>query len=71
MNITGRLENWHIEAWGECHVVVGDIYDDIHGRFWDGSSIHTSAVETTDIQEGDVVNTRNSRYLLGVQNGNM
>lgn len=62
--VTGRLENWYLHGYV---LLVGDIYDDIRGRFEDGQSIHTSAIKDNgdNIKEGDVVQTRNSRYLLG------
>lgn len=64
--VTGRIQNW--STWG--NTVVGEIYDDIEGRFADGTHIQTSglqplAKQEQGVQEGAVVKTRNSSYLLG------
>ena len=61
--VTGRLENWY--RWGS--MIVGDVYGDVRERFEDGQSIHTSSIkgDRDNLKEGDVVQTRNSRYLLG------
>lgn len=60
---TGRLEEWtfsHGRIWGI-------IYEDKLKRFRDGTEIRTSTVVSPakDRKEGRVVETRNSRYLLG------
>ena len=66
--ITGRLEYWVYDPlW---NVVWGNVYDDIHKRFKDGSWIHTSGIpdgrETNPtLKEGDTIKTLNSTYLLG------
>lgn len=69
--ITGTLHNWYLgKNYGEEYILWGDIRGDIHGRFPDGSWIHTSGIKHSDfpvesLKEGDVVKTRNSTYLLG------
>lgn len=46
-------------------VYWGRIYGDKKGRFNDGDSIHTSRVISKDYYQGyQVVNTRNSKYLM-------
>jgi hypothetical protein len=40
--ITGTLENWTYDSFG--NVVWGNVYNDIHNRFLDGSWIHTSDI---------------------------
>lgn len=60
---TGRLEEWTFFQ----GVIYGTIYDDKLKRFRDGTEIRTSLVVSTakDRKEGRVIETRNSRYLLG------
>lgn len=67
-NITGRLENWAYNA--KSNTLVGEIYDDVNGRFPDGSQIQTSrlkpmSMQVTSPKEGAVMATLNSSYLLG------
>ena len=61
--VTGRLENWY--RWSS--MIIGDVYGDVRERFEDGQSIHTASIkgDRDNLKEGDVVQTRNSRYLLG------
>lgn len=60
---TGRLENWHYDkVW---LVFWGDLYDDVHSRWTDGTHIHTSHCPSPDAKKGDIVKTLNSTYLLG------
>lgn len=61
-NVTARLEGW----WFDGVVMYGSIYGDTRGRWNDGHPIHTSYV-TSDgpYAEGEVIQTKNSRYLLG------
>lgn len=61
--ITGRLEGWSYDPM--YRVYWGYIYEDIHGRFVDGTRIHTSSTTQKDGKEGDLIVTRNSTYLLG------
>lgn len=62
-DITGRLEDWFYDG----VMVWGNLYEDTKQRWYDGVHIHTSAVLTDRmyIKEGEVIQTRNSRYLLG------
>ena len=64
--VTGRLENWRESGVykGES-ILFGNIYDDAECRFQDGTYIHTSGIQPQDLEEGKVVTTRNSTYLLG------
>lgn len=70
---TGRLENWMVgRTFDEVqeYIIWGNCYEDIHGRFRDGTNIHTSGIKLTDypiddLEEGMVVATGNSTYLLG------
>ena len=64
--ITGRLENWSLDP--SFNMMWGHIYGDIHKRFYDGAFIHTSSLKhpvKTEHKEGDIIQTRNSTYLLG------
>lgn len=62
-----------LDDWVKCTVVggaqfvVGTVSGDAKGRFRDGTTMSTSALVTDDegIVEGAVVETLNSRYLLG------
>ena len=64
--ITGRLENWHRQQIDEEYFIIwGNLYEDSHGRWPEGTNIHTSAIEERDVKEGDIVQTRNSIYKLG------
>ena len=66
--VTGRIENWSYNK--KQNVIVGDLYDDIHGRWKDGQFIQTSSLLPMSMQvssprEGVKVSTLNSTYLLG------
>ena len=64
--VTGRLERWSVQyGLGKQCVVWGDIYDDVRERWPDGRTIHTSGIDVVEFNEGDIVTTRNSTYLLG------
>ncbi|WP_373088760.1 hypothetical protein [Zhongshania sp.] len=69
--VTGRIENWWIGwSYKKEYQIAGNLYDDVHGRWEDGVLFHTSGIQSKDfpihkLQPGDVVQTRNSRYLLG------
>jgi len=65
--VTGRLENWNRTAsiGGHTFLIWGDIYDDVHKRWIDGTRIHTSGIRESEVKEGDIVETLNSTYLLG------
>lgn len=62
---TNLLKDWLIiMCFGKVHI-VGTIYNDIKGRFEDGTEIRTSQVLKADFVNG-VVETRNSVYHLEV-----
>lgn len=64
--LTGRLENWSKDS--SFNILWGNIYDDQMERWEDGQIIHTSDIkglQKLDLKEGDIVQTLNSRYLLG------
>ena len=61
--ITNLLKDWKIEKWGNSVVIIGKVYNDIKGRFKDGTEIHTSKVLKADFVNG-VIETRNSVYHL-------
>lgn len=57
-----RLENW-VLFYGKIN---GDIYDDTKNRFVDGTNVTTSTINNCEIiAEGQIIETRNSVYLLG------
>lgn len=58
------LKNWEIMRRGGGAVVIsGVIYNDIKGRFSDGTTITTSRVLNADFING-IVETKNSVYSL-------
>ena len=64
------LQDWIIlplPAYPGTHLLVGIVTNDRKNRFTDGRCIHTSAVVTPleEVVEGAVVETLNTRYLLG------
>lgn len=64
------LQDWTIlplPAYPGTHLLVGIVTNDRKSRFTDGRCIHTSAVVTPleEVVEGAVVETLNTRYLLG------
>lgn len=62
--ITGRLEGWHKDP--VFNIIWGHIFDDVRGRFVNGTLIHTSSLNSKPpFKEGSVVKTLNSKYLLG------
>lgn len=61
--VTGRLESWYYDH--ALRVYYGHIYDDVKKRWWDGAFIHTSHCPYPNKKEGDIIETRNSTYLLG------
>lgn len=66
--VTGTLENWfRQQVSNKEFILYGSIFGDIHERFPDGYEIHTSGIKNIEIQEGDIVRTRNSTYKLGKQ----
>ena len=64
---TGRLENWQYSKTN--NIIYGEIYDDVRGRWVDGTPIHTSNIPNgrrgVDFKEGEIIYTLNSTYLLG------
>lgn len=61
---TNYLKDWHFERSSDGNVIImATIYNDIKGRFADGTPIHTSRVLKADFVNG-VVETRNSVYHL-------
>ena len=66
--VNARLEQWTKSATHEGQFVIwGDINGDTQGRWMDGTRIHTSGIKDREVKEGDIVETRNSVYLLGQQ----
>lgn len=64
------LHDWILIQWpgyDDVHVIAGVVTGDRKGRFADGRGIHTSMILTPvgRIREGSVVQTLNTRYLLG------
>lgn len=60
-NITGRLINARRTRQGVHTVLTGEIYEDIHERFYDGQVIRTSPIVS---EEGMIVLTANSIYEI-------
>lgn len=60
------LKEWWIVTFLDGIAVVGQIYGDTKGRFPDGRWIMTSKVVSSRprVASGNVIRTRNSRYLL-------
>lgn len=63
---TNLLKDWSIVMLFGKVQIVGTIYNDIKGRFKDGTEIRTSEVLKADFVNG-VVETRNSVYHLEVE----
>lgn len=58
------LKNWEIiKRYDGAVVIRGEIYNDIKGRFSDGTTITTSRVLNADFIKG-IVETKNSVYRL-------
>ncbi|AUR89844.1 hypothetical protein NVP1133O_43 [Vibrio phage 1.133.O._10N.222.51.E4] len=65
---TGRIESWAYDK--KQNVIIGELYDDIGGRWIDGTMISTSRLKPMSMQvstpkEGSIIVTLNSTYLLG------
>jgi len=60
------LKEWRIVAFCDGIAIVGKVYGDAKSRFTDGGWIMTSKVLSPPckVVNGDVIRTRNSRYLL-------
>lgn len=59
---TGTLEDWTEDKAFRC--VWGNVYNDVHERFLDGTHIYTSHIVELNREEG-FVRTLNSVYQLG------
>ena len=63
------LEDWGPLRSGDSTVLRGEVRGDDKGRFKDGDFIRTSAVLDGWLHEGNIIQTRNTRYLLGKRHG--
>jgi hypothetical protein len=66
LEFDAELEGWIYDPKHKC--IWGYVYRDTKGRFVDGTWIHTSSIPNpnpNNYEEGVVVQTRNTRYLLG------
>ena len=64
--ITGIIEAWRMDqVTKEEFIIWGFIYNDVHGRWGNDTYFHTSGIKNRKCKQGDVVDTRNSRYELG------
>ena len=69
--ITGTLKHWDFHhANDEEYVIVGYLYGDVNARWEDGTQITTSGIRyedfpTDELEDGSIINTRNSTYKLG------
>lgn len=64
MEITATLNGWYIDN----DRVYGAIHGDVRGRWVDTTPVRTSLIQSMDTdaaEEGTVVTTMNSTYLLG------
>ncbi|WP_205479534.1 hypothetical protein [Sphingomonas arenae] len=59
-----ELRNWALVRVGAAMVAVGRVFSDSKGRWPDGHMIRTSSVIDGVGQEGEVISTLNTRYLL-------
>ena len=57
------LKNWELKRVGDAVVAWGEIYNDVAGRFKDGTYIHTSRIVVADLERG-LIQTKNSVYKL-------
>lgn len=66
-DVDGTLDNWNVHRFSDGSVLVyGYIKGDKKGRFEDGDYIHTSyCLDDCVFEEGSIIKTRNSTYLLG------
>lgn len=63
------LEDWSVMRSGDFTILRGAIKGDDKERFKDGDYIRTSAVLDGWLTEGNIIKTRNTRYLLGKRAG--
>lgn len=59
-----ELRNWSIHDNDRSFVAFGRVFNDRTGRWPDGYAISTSTVMSGPCEEGAVITTRNTRYLL-------
>lgn len=60
--ITGKLSNVTVmNKEGSPYVAWGNISEDVHVRWVDGTRIHTSQIKSI---EGDIITTLNSTYKV-------
>jgi len=63
---TAKLNNWHCQQITKKEFIIWGVVDgDKLNRFPDGALIHTSGIKNKAVKEGDIVATRNNKYLLG------
>lgn len=65
----GILENWYIQKYPrfDGYIILGNIYGDTKGRFYEGQFIHTSLIDNkVKPKKGKIVPTLNSKYKLGM-----
>lgn len=63
---TAKLNNWHCQQITKKEFIIcGVVEGDKLNRFADGDLIHTSGIKNKAVNEGDIVETRNNKYLLG------
>jgi hypothetical protein len=68
MEYDARIINWCFSD----GLIWGFIFDDKKKRFKDETWIHTSTIlsKKEDIKEGNIIETKNSKYLLGKEEYN-
>lgn len=60
------LSNWkRFQVSGKEFVLCGIVENDNKDRFNDLAVIKTSPIKNRPVKQGDIVQTRNSKYLLG------
>lgn len=64
-----ELQHWAFHHEGQLTVLVGRVYNDEKNRWPDGYAIATSPVISGPPQEGAIITTRNTRYLLAENPG--
>lgn len=63
-----KLNNWSVQfVDGDEVLLWGEVEGDKRGRWADGTVMHTSGIKIREFKEGDIVTTRNSKYLLGAE----
>ena len=65
-NVTATIENWRLYSYSKKDkVIFGNIYNDTNKRWEDGTPIRTSKIVSGKFEEGEIITTSNSTYLLG------